>query len=63
MNNQFEQQCQMFYNALESMPISFLNEIAENLPVYVQQRKLKAADELIESKQKMLKRAHLKVIK
>lgn len=53
----------MFYNALEDMPISFLNELAENLPVYIQQRKLKAADALIESKQKMLKRSHLKVVK
>lgn len=63
MTNQFEQQCQMFYNALEDMPISFLNELAENLPVYVQQRKLKAADQLIESKQRMLKRSHLRVVR
>lgn len=63
MVNQFDAQCSMFYAALEDMPISFLNELAENLPIYVQQRKLKGADELIESKQKMLKRAHLKVIK
>ncbi len=63
MNNQFEQQCQLFYSALEDMPISFLNELAENLPVYIKQRKLKAADALIERKQKVLKRAHLKVVK
>lgn len=63
MNNQFEQQCQMFYSALEDMPISFLNELAENLPIYVQQRKLKAADALLEGKQKMLKRMHLRVVK
>ncbi len=63
MVSQFDAQCQLFYDALESMPISFLNELAENLPVYIQQRKLKAADALIEGKQKMLKRAHLKVVK
>lgn len=63
MTNQFEQQCNMFYKALEDMPISFLNELAENLPVYIQQRKLKAADALIESKQRMLKRSHLRVVK
>lgn len=63
MNNQFEQQCQLFYKALEDMPISFLNELAENLPVYVQQRKLKAADALLEGKQRMLKRSHLRVVK
>lgn len=63
MNNQFEQQCQLFYSALEDMPISFLNELAENLPVYVQQRKLKVADALLEGKQRMLKRSHLRVVK
>jgi len=63
MERQFEAQCQLFYDALESMPISFLNELAENLPVYIQQRKLKAADALIEGKQKMLKRSHLRVVK
>ncbi len=63
MNNQFDAQCQIFYDALESMPMSFLNELAENLPIYIKQRKLKAADALLESKQKMLKRAHLRVVK
>lgn len=63
MVNQFDAQCSMFYAALEDMPISFLNELAENLPAYIQQRKLKAADQLIEGKQKMLKRAHLKVVR
>lgn len=63
MKNQFDAQCQLFYDALESMPISFLNELAENLPVYIQQRKLKAADALLESKQRVLKRSHLKVVK
>ncbi len=63
MNKQFEQQCNMFYKCLDDMPISFLNELAENLPVYIQQRKLKAADAFIEGKQKMLKRSHLKVVK
>lgn len=61
--NQFEQQAKVFYEWLDSMPTSFLNEILETLPAYVKTRKLKAADELIAGKQKMLKRAHLRVIK
>jgi len=63
MVSQFDAQCQLFYNALEDMPISFLNEFAENLPVYIQQRKLKAAEALIERKQRELKRSHLRVVK
>lgn len=63
MNRQFDQQAKVFYEWLDGMPTSFLNEIVETLPTYVKARKLKAADELLESKQKMLKRAHLKVIK
>jgi len=63
MNNQFEQQCNMFYKALDDMPISFLNELAENLPEYVKARKLKWADELLESKQKQMRRSHLRVVK
>ena len=63
MNNQFDAQCQIFYDALESMPMSFLNELAENLPIYIKQRKLKAADALIEGKQRVLKRSHLRVVK
>lgn len=63
MNNHFEQQCKMFYAALDDMPISFLNKLEENLPEYVKQRKLKWADELLQSKQKQMRRAHLQVVK
>lgn len=63
MSREFEQQCNMFYKALDDMPVSFLNELAENLPEYVKARKLKWADELIESKQKQMRRAHLQVVK
>ena len=63
MNREFDQQAKVFYEWLDSMPTSFLNEIVETLPAYVKTRKLKFADELLESKQKMLKREHLRVVK
>lgn len=63
MNNQFEQQAKVFYEWLDGMPTSFLNEIVETLPAYVKARKLKWADELLESKQKQMRRSHLKVVK
>jgi len=63
MNKQFEQQCNILYKALDDMPISFLNELAENLPEYIKARKLKWADELLEGKQKQMRRSHLRVVK
>lgn len=63
MNRQFDEQAKVFYEWLDGMPTSFLNEIVETLPAYVKTRKLKAADELLAAKQNMLKRAHLRVIK
>lgn len=63
MVRQFEAQAKMFYEFLDTMPTSFLNEIVETLPEYVKARKLKWADELLESKQKQMRRSHLKVVK
>ena len=56
MERQFDAQAKMFYEFLDRMPTSFLNEIVETLPAYVQTRKFKFADELLEGKQKMLRR-------
>lgn len=56
MTNQFDQQAKLFYEFLDSMPTSFLNEIMETLPEYVKVRKLKFADEILAGKQKMLQR-------
>lgn len=60
MNSEFTKQHEIMFETLETLPLSFINEMQSWFSNYVEQRKLRFADENLAKLQKELKMQKVK---